>query len=758
MVISKPLKDNAMAYTISLSIDLDTWDTTFTNGVPFYRYVLKPSLSIRTSLKLGKLDTNSMKLTVDAPNGYAEQFIGYQYVKVTKDNSILFVGTLVSANKRVDDLVYSRYDITYKDLSHEWTDAYFCDNPRTAYMNSDPLAHDIGNIVDSTSTLETLAERRDYYYNLYHSTTSKYYGNTVVEAMYVAYLTAYNDVVNNLGSGEYVWQLPITEADSYTICNPSDTSHSLVHKIASYLPFYNKLTVNATCTKSDVVKAFKATCTKTINYSGEYLSTTEDDENDKVLDVLLDVCKQNGIAVSLNGFILTFSDFLSQSGTATTVTEIEQNATKAMKPYQDTSSSNIAYCNEVITFHPIDSEVFSATGSIEGQTYYPSKDEGLASMQLNDSNAPVDCELFATTIESWVCKRTKSYLKNGTWVLSNPTLVESKAFGDKAYFRIKATNPDTKQDWKVIAKGYVTYTKFNKVLRTGGTWNGDIDRCEYIYAEDTARDYDLVSRWYKEAESQYWKFSTTQDLALGQLVSLSGISSDVLIIMSKTISADDFGSISYTASKVIDSSDVSFDVDYTSPNTAIEENWRDKVSLEISRPYMFFNWDGTLVDNSVVRILVATNGTEPALTFGGTVVTLEQRYLQDDTSHTRTMLNEWVYEWTPTTTATYPISVVASTGTDSASGQITRTDLPDPHDYTIEAKPTRTDNSSTLVCTIYRDGAQFTEGKVRAYASIGGATEALVGEVTLGSSQTTATFTTTVSELSSITWRVEYGY
>ena len=122
------------------------------------------------------------------------------------------------------------------------------------------------------------------------------------------------------------------------------------------------------------------------------------------------------------------------------------------------------------------------------------------------------------------------------------------------------------------------------------------------------------------------------------------------------------------------------------------------------------------------------------------------------------MLNEWVYEWTPTTTATYPISVVASTGTDSASGQITRTDLPDPHDYTIEAKPTRTDNSSTLVCTIYRDGAQFTEGKVRAYASIGGATEALVGEVTLGSSQTTATFTTTVSELSSITWRVEYGY
>lgn len=578
--------------SISLSGDLVTWTNSFSNGTPIKEVIEEPNLSIRENLKLGVQSTNSLKLTVSGLVAYCHEFVSEskKFIRFAHDGDVTFVGKLQTYNTKFDDGEVATLSLTYKDFIDVWKDATFCPNPREAKISyKDPNVKDVGTYSNKEEYLKNLEKVRNDLYKEFTEGTWK--GNSTVYEMYVDTLNKIDDVKGGDGSGVYEWEFSALKRDGYRAIDMADTSHSLLHKLLSYLPVseYRYFSIISTVTRTTPVIAFKC--------SGD----------DKILDVVNGFCEQNSIAISMHGFEIHVHDLYEQKGQATTVRRIEAEATLTDKPYIDKTFPDIRWCSKVDNVEysqkGINTPLFHAESTHELGAYKIYPDDGSYLELEFKPRMPSNVEVFNVRISEWHTGASSRGLSSIFDPFGNifPKVWMHKEFGTRAFAQVK--NPVyyiTFKKWSVFCYGTVTYVEYADVLKSLHS-NGDETTCKYIYNIDDARKYDLVRKWQKDADSKYYTFYADDNLNLGDLITLSGIEDKALIVTSKTDRLDPFGGYTYTASEVIDSSQVSFDENHQAVNLELPTP-SNGFTLTATKSLIPCGFDGQPSDSTPIRI------------------------------------------------------------------------------------------------------------------------------------------------------------
>lgn len=595
---------------IELGNTLTEFVSAFENGIRFDKVVENSSLSLRQSLKLGSLSGNSLRLTLSGNLALCEAFLAYKYLRVTKDDHVVFVGVLQTYNKKTETPTQSEYTVTYKDMAEDWKAVVFCPDTYQAFHNGDTNSYDVGSVIDAPSLISILEEQRDDLYKQYTSVGSDYGLSQFLYEEYARVVNMINDIRNGLGSGEYGWEWSCVKTDGYKVLDMDNHDKSLVHKLISFLPNSNNLTISSSFSRLTAVRAFKV------------------DAKDKILDTLLKVCSQNCIALTLEGLTVKLHDLFRQSGTAKTVAKIEREATLSDKPYIDLTQPDVRWCSydeEVLYDGPflgLGKYLFEgeSTEVFEPNSYYPSNNQHLWSIPFQPT-IPANSELFRTSITN---KKTAVYKRGwvGGMYVTNafPEIVAFKSHGDKCLVRLRNRYVNAKyKAWGVLVSGRATFVGYNSVV-TSIVSNGKEETCKYIFSADDARNYDAVRLWSKSSDARYYSFYADDELSLGDLVSLTGVSDEALIIISKTDNLDAFGGYSYTASKVIDSKQVSFDEFYQAIPLDMPR-LGDSLKIYASRTEIYCSADGTPQDTTPILVTIDAM-SEPTLFIGDQAVPL----------------------------------------------------------------------------------------------------------------------------------------
>lgn len=601
---------------------------------------------------------------------YADDWFEYD------QEQIKFVGSLTTGNKTVIDEDYCECALQYNDLSSEWQDALFCEDPRQAVIDEDPKAHDGGAVANKATLLVWLESRAQ---RLYAEYQQKPYDKNRT-----AYLNAqkvYEDVRDNIGSGNYIWEWIVVEQDGYKVCDPTNPSKSLIHQICTYLPNYSALTISAQVTKSDTVKAFKvSTSTLELDAQGR---TTGLAEGDKVFNTLMDVCKYNGINVMLDGFTLKFTEAYITNTSATTVSQIETEATLTEKPYKKYTYDDIEFVSDTQSFYSATLWRWEETKFKD--TNIPSETDPPRQISYSFADMPSSMELLGISgaqVYTSGVGENKGYITGVHGFL--PTIsasfkqpiceVVSWGYsGENCTMRAKVYNKPvtiTSVDFDIHVKGTATYTKYENVLVTAGNPTGERSRCRYIFSTDTAQKYDALRRWFDTSSANYWTFKSPQTLALGSAVALSSVADEVMIITSVTEDAQ--GDLTYTCSKALNADDISVDVSFHGVNVELPSN-RHSLFVQCTRQTIALNSSNQPKDTTAPKIIIDTDGTTPTLTVNGSQVTLTEEVgevQEEDGTYTAFSKNRWAYEVTLPTTMTNDINYTVTVGTYSQSGTI----------------------------------------------------------------------------------------
>lgn len=665
---------------IALSNDLSTWSTTFSNGEPLYKYVENSKISQRQAIKLGSLQSNNIRLTVSATPAHVAEFIGYKYIKVTVDSSVVFVGVFNTSNKRAIDTDFQECEIQYNDLSANWKDALFCENPRTLWLNHDSRAYDMGEMVAEQKTIEVQQNTVNVLYNLWkdpaYANWAEFYQKAYLEAR-----AKLEDMQSGRGSGSYGWTWAIDSTANIKVCDPLHPSASMVHLICAYLPNYSLLTINALCTKPDIVTAFKVeSVTKDADLDVP-ADIKQYATGDKVLETLLAFCAQNCINVTLDGFTLTFTEAYTPSTTATTV-QVEAEATKMEKPYKTYSYDDVKFPSEVLHLvfdknapsYARDSMFYIKLAG-ETRSIVPPANEPM--MQLPYTfDIPQNMELLHTEITGSETERSavKTKLFSSGYIgNTKATIINYYYHLDKCYARVSCNYDSSVKnaDFKIRFFGNATLVGYTTTLKSSGNRSGKVTKFPYIYSEDSARKYDALRQWFDLADANYWTFTTEQDLAVGSTVALSGVDNNALIVTSKTKRWDNGIYYIYTASKAVDSVAVSVDTAFTPVDVNLPAN-DHSIFVQCTRQNIACTNGGAPKDTTPPRILIDTDGTEPSLKVNNTEVTLtrEQVTTPADDGDVITEANRWYYDVTLPSTMSTPISFVASVGAVTRNGSI----------------------------------------------------------------------------------------
>lgn len=507
-----------------------------------------------------------------------------------------------------------------------------------------------GNVVflGSNPTFKKTIEKSDYY---------------EVTATYEDYSRKFSDV---LFSSDPTWEKMVLTADGWTVCNPSDTSHSLVHYLFSRLNTDSTFTLHCTHTDSTPV-------------SYAYFKY-----NNKVLDAWDKCLKQNALAYYVVNRDVYVFDILEQiSGTATTIPNIESEATINEKPYIDH------------TLPAIRRPVLIQSG--ETRVY----DSG--TITVNDGSLISGGTVYNGTMQAGAVKvgdnQEVKAMRNLTWHFSgshsnNPKFrVQTGAPYEDTFFGIKTiitpysdyytgsasgsaydetlkfilVNDNIAFDrsatvWMTANADILDYNALTKPFNEA-EWNGKEEKCEFIYVstnadipEQNALRYLNALRYASTMEAKKYNFYSDLDLALNTVCVIQNVTTadeiahhEYIRITDKVDNLDDFGGYTYTG------------VPYVSEQV-VADNFFNPVTFDagaVSKDFDFFaDRTNIYVDDTGVALQSQTFTftvrlkdyyAVPTLAVNGVAQTLVRRTIVDTsvTPNVTEYLDIWDCEYTP---------------------------------------------------------------------------------------------------------------
>ena len=600
---------------IALSHNDTTYTEYFSNGRSLYSILEKGSASITVGFLYDSIRVQTCKLTISSDVGYVEEFCSYQYVKVYKDNVLQFTGKLKSKNIKVDTATFRSVSLTYDDFASDWKDKQFMpvvsdsDPHRVVSYNGGNIEEDIAYTQAQIAYLEAVIPAL--------KPVSKIYG-VDFEPQLTKMLAEKRKELSDLQErkdGIVTWVLEYFESDGIKLCDPSDTSHSLLHILLGYL---SDLTLDCTYTDKTPVPYFRNTGT------------------DKVLDAVTDLLSQNGLAMYVSNKTLHIVDLLTATGSATTITNIEEGASIDDKPYIDKRTPDVRYLQSAVEYTNVEVYKLSETDTkvkVKSGKCYP-EDAPVLKTQVNGETIEVTKTTvnhspltFPHTDYQEIVKITNTSYKctgRAEAFLSGKTVEVIKATQDGLYFDWKLYNPSI---WDLsfknfIVTGDVLMTNYNGIVKSP-TPNGETLQCRFIYNEIEAIRCLTAMAYAKESEAHSYSFYTTQDLPIGAFVTINNVTTDTALrIISKTDALDGMGGFTYKAVKAYKDAEIAFDTSYVPSDNTIPSPDYD-FSLTASRTTISCLANRTPRDTTAVRVTIKPYASHetPTVTVAGVAVT-----------------------------------------------------------------------------------------------------------------------------------------
>lgn len=519
-----------------------------------------------------------------------------------------------------------------------------------------------GNVVflGSNPTFKKTIEKSDYY---------------EVTATYEDYSRKFSDV---LFSSDPTWEKMVLTADGWTVCNPSDTSHSLVHYLFSRLNTDSTFTLHCTHTDSTPV-------------SYAYFKY-----NNRVLDAWDKCLKQNALAYYVVNRDVYVFDILEQiSGTATTIPNIESEATINEKPYVDHTLPAI---RRPVLIQSGETRVYDSGtitvndgGLISGGTVYN------GTMQAGAVKVGDNQEVKAMRNLTW--HFSGSHSNNPKFRVQTGAPYEDTFFGIKTiitpysdYYTGSASGSAYDETLKfILVNDNIAFDRSATVWMTANAdildynaltkpfneaeWNGKEEKCEFIYVstnadipEQNALRYLNALRYASTMEAKKYNFYSDLDLALNTVCVIQNVTTadeiahhEYIRITDKVDNLDDFGGYTYTGVPYVSEQVVADN--FFNPVVFDEKSISKAFDFSANRTTVYIDHQGAIEQDQDITFTISLREyyAVPTLTVDGVAQTLVRRTNTETSGGTSVTeyLNIWDCVYTPVTYTGLTINAVA---------------------------------------------------------------------------------------------------
>ncbi len=468
-------------------------------------------------------------------------------------------------------------------------------------------------------------------------------------------------------SSDETFDLYYTSQDGIKVCNPNDTTHSLVHILFSYLDKNNEFTLHF-----GVIPSILKTTTVS------YFSATF---QDKVLSVLSDVLKQAGLAYYVSKTDIYVLDILEElDGIATNIPNIESGATKKGRSFIKLNIPEIRMATARIVenvkiFDSSEMTVKSKMWSWDPDKYYPedgSYAEGSYSCEKKDDKHPNGKDedekekRYFNFRDVHFYGDTSIFTGNGAYL----DYFSRNATGVK--YRIKNTSIIDRK-FRLSLNADVLLFKYITGFKPTTEWDGSKDECDYIFSPEMAQRYANALMYQKKTEATYYEFysdateSYPNGYPINSVVTLQGTdeSNPLLLIVSRSDKLDPFGGFSYKAVPY-DRTGVAISRSYVASKEELPPT-DESFQLSASREVVECFADRTPKDTSDIRITVTIKNRllSPTLTIADETATMkrEKAAVTGTTEYADT--DNWIYDINPNLNGYDTCKIVVTVGSES---------------------------------------------------------------------------------------------
>lgn len=583
--------------TVLLSSDGNTYSATFTGTtIQYSDYLIKNSTIPRVQIDCGTRNGGSFSAEfAGLSHSMAEDIKSKKYMKLSIDGDVRWVGYLDSANTTVNDQNDETVSCTYNDILSLYGELKFCADPKSAYENDDPHAYQKTSYSDASTakllykkTKESFASWRDTHCN-YHS--DAWYKAQEYYDKYYQKEREYNDTVYN----QYGWKIKFD--NTYYICDREHQSKSIVHILFGFLPNFT-LHVDF-----DVLTKPKFICINGTEYVVETLLKLLEQNgigwSVDCYDIYLVNLSSSSSATATNieviekGVTVNEKPYIEyEMSDIRYVTDYnDSNIRRKLLPKdlwstaEEISSGNINSNNFISAILGFAKSLFLRIGISDysilfaeynwfssGMSVYPEPqeigtcDDGtkmyepvMGMLDFNDKLSQyqdmAECEVtscdFKCTVDSNdtpnVVVTIGEMLDDGkfnyifTWNGSQSYVKNIPlGFFDNANKKGAVLRFDVSADTTFINYGAVKEAQFSKN-------DGNAEKCRFIFDDATALAYDTARIWKQDSKKKTYNFYSPNDLNVGDVITLQGVSNDALMISSKMEHFDEWGGADYVA-------------------------------------------------------------------------------------------------------------------------------------------------------------------------------------------------------------------
>ncbi len=450
--------------------------------------------------------------------------------------------------------------------------------------------------------------------------------------------------------------------DGIKLCDPEDTTHSLVHIL------FNLLTASAP-------QVFTLDCT--------YVDTTIIPSfvvsiGDSIYDVFGTLLEQLGLTFCIRSYTIHVIDMLeTPSGIAINISDFESGMSLAEKAYETKTLPKIRTCE----YHKVTDvqigQLQNGNNKIVISPHARSYFDVSLQYKAGDNTkvvlyTPKTCKLKGATHGFISGYGVELY----GWRKSGPEQVTAEVYNEHALFDYSFQN--------IEVGGDVAYLDYNNIVIPQDTdpnmpfvLSDEEKKVDYLTTDDQALRYLKALLYGQYMDSRTYEVYTTQDLALNTYCTISGETGFFRIIR-KQCEYDAFNGYTYTLAAIFNDGGLQYDSSYVAPVADLPP-LRPSIVLQASRYSVTYNPGGTLIDVTPIHIFVnaLNNYIQPTLKINGAEVTLTpapEGTLQTD--ETTVGDSGWYYDLDPHTFDTYDSIVISAeiVGGDYKEIHISRVD------------------------------------------------------------------------------------
>lgn len=397
-----------------------------------------------------------------------------------------------------------------------------------------------------------------------------------------------------------------SQPDGIKVCDPQDTSHSLVHIIANMLFETAPQAFTLECSYRDttVVPTFTASI------------------GDSIYNVLCELLEQAGLTFYIKSYTLYVIDMLEEpSGVASNIIDFESGMQLSEKAYESKTLPMIRTCS----YHTV-TDITIGTQFTKEQKIVVNPHASIeAPVSLKyDAGDNTEVVLYTPTDVSLVGATEGIISGYGvvlrSWEKTASNQITAQVYNEHAIFNYSYRN--------IKVTGNVIYLDYNNLVvpqfsdtNMSFTVQRNEEKTNYLSSTSQALRYLRALLYGKYMDAKTYTVYTTVNLNLNDFCTIHGESGYYRVIQ-KQCAYDHFGGYTYTVAAIYNDAGLHYSASYVAPVADLPAV-SPGIVLEASRYTVEYDPNGRLLSNIPIRITLRSLNTflNPTLRINGEAVT-----------------------------------------------------------------------------------------------------------------------------------------